>query len=89
MGSGASLPYGQLWVSTEGGKGTARKFALKNPDGAPVQNLTQAKEAPEVLKHARREEALPVAKAGRTGFSGFAARARRRPRGSSVSRDKT
>jgi integrase len=62
--------YGQLWVEVDG-RMTSRKFALKNPDGSAVANLTQAKEAFEILRQARREETLPTPGV-RTGFSEFA-----------------
>jgi integrase len=52
--------YGQLWVSRDDGKKTARKFPLSNADDHPVQTLNEAKEAMEVLRHDRRERQLPT-----------------------------
>ncbi len=52
--------YAQLWVSREDGTKTARKFPLLTPDGAPVTNLAEAKEAAEVLRNDRRENVLPM-----------------------------
>ena len=49
--------YGQLWMKIEK---TARKFPLVNADGGPVQTLNEAKEAMEVLRNDRRENALPT-----------------------------
>ncbi len=52
--------YAQLWVSRDDGKKTARKFPLLTPDGVPVANLAEAKEAADVLRNDRREKALPT-----------------------------
>ena len=52
--------YAQLWVSRDDGKKTARKFPLLTPDGAPVANLSEAKESAEVLRNDRREKNLPT-----------------------------
>ena len=52
--------YAQLWVTRNDGNKTARKFPLLTPDGAPVINLAQAKEAAEVLRNDRRIDALPT-----------------------------
>lgn len=52
--------YGQLWVDREDGSKTARKFPLLNADGEPVKALLDAKEAMEVLRNTRRENALPT-----------------------------
>jgi len=51
--------YTQLWVTRDDGQKTARKFPLLTPDGAPVTNLIQAKEAADVLRNDRREKTLP------------------------------
>ena len=53
--------YGQLWVDRGDGKKTARRFPLLNGDNAPARTLQEAKEALEILKHGRRENALPTA----------------------------
>jgi integrase len=58
--------YGRLWTD-----GMSRRFPLTNPDGSPLQNLTQAREAYEELRHARRKDALPSA-GMKTGFRTFA-----------------
>lgn len=47
-------------MSREDGQKTARKFPLLKPDGAPVANLNQAKEAADVLRNDRREKKLPT-----------------------------
>ena len=52
--------YAQLWVSREDGAKTARKFPLLTPDGVPVANLAEAKEAADVLRNDRRENVLPT-----------------------------
>lgn len=53
--------YGQLWVTTESGGKTARKFPLKL-DGEPVRGVAEAKEAFDILKQSRRTDALPPAR---------------------------
>ncbi|MGB8353412.1 MAG: site-specific integrase [Chthoniobacteraceae bacterium] len=53
--------YGQLWIDRGDGKKTARRFPLANEEKAPVRNLQEAKEALEVLRNDRRENALPTA----------------------------
>jgi site-specific recombinase XerD len=50
----------QLWTDRGDGKKTARRFALLNPDGAPVRNIPEAKEALERLRQGRREDTLPT-----------------------------
>ena len=52
--------YVQLWVTRDDGQKTARKFPLVTPDGAPVENLAEAKEAADVLRNDRRENLLPT-----------------------------
>ena len=52
--------YAQLWVAREDGQKTARKFPLLTDEGAPVENLAEAKEAAEVLRNDRREKKLPT-----------------------------
>ena len=52
--------YTQLWVTRDDGQKTARKFPLLTPDGTPVANLIQAKEAADVLRNDRREMTLPT-----------------------------
>ena len=47
--------YGQLWMKEER---TARRFPLLDEDGNPIANLNAAKEAFEILRHARREKTL-------------------------------
>ncbi len=47
--------YGQLWMKE---KRTARRFPLLDEDGNPIANLNAAKEAFEILRHARREKTL-------------------------------
>ena len=42
------------------GAKTARKFPLLTPDGVSVANLSEAKEAADVLRSNRREKALPI-----------------------------
>lgn len=52
--------YGQIWLERENGTKTARRYALTNKDGTPVTSLTEAKEAHEILRNQRRENALPA-----------------------------
>lgn len=53
--------YAQLWVDRGDGKKTARRFPLLNQDGAPARVLVEAKEALEIKRRDRRENALPTA----------------------------
>lgn len=53
--------YGQLWVDRGNGKKSPRRFPLINEEKAPVRTLQEAKEAFEIKKHERRENALPTA----------------------------
>jgi integrase len=52
--------YAQLWVDRGDGKKSARRFPLFTPDNLPVRTLQEAKEALEVKRHERREDALPL-----------------------------
>ena len=52
--------YAQLWVDRGYGKKSARRFALFTPDNVPACTLQEAKEALEVKRHERREDALPL-----------------------------
>lgn len=52
--------YAQLWVDRGYGKKSARRFALFTPDNLPARTLQEAKEALEVKRHERREDALPL-----------------------------
>ncbi|MBA3831050.1 MAG: site-specific integrase [Chthoniobacterales bacterium] len=51
--------YAQLWVERGDGRKTARRFALFNGDGLAVKNLAEAKEAVEIKRSERRQNALP------------------------------
>ncbi len=53
--------YAQLWVDRGDGKKTARRFPLLNDDGQPARTLNEAKEAAEIKRNERRENALPSA----------------------------
>ncbi len=53
--------YGQLWVDRGNGKKTARRFPLLNDSGKPAGTLAEAKQAFEIKRHERRENALPSA----------------------------
>jgi hypothetical protein len=53
--------YGRLWVDRGNGKKAPRRFPLINEEKAPVRTLQEAKEAFEIKKHERRENALPTA----------------------------
>ena len=53
--------YTQLWVDRGDGKKTARRFPLLKEGNVPVRTLQEAKEALEILRHDRRENALPTA----------------------------
>jgi len=52
--------YAQLWVDRGHGKKSARRFPLFTPDNLPARTLQEAKEALEVKRHERREDALPL-----------------------------
>ena len=52
--------YAQLWVDRGYGKKSARRFPLMTPDNLPARTLQEAKEALEVKRHERREDALPL-----------------------------
>lgn len=52
--------YAQLWVDRGYGKKSARRFPLFTSDNLPVRTLQEAKEALEVKRHERREDALPT-----------------------------
>jgi hypothetical protein len=52
--------YAQLWVDHGYGKKSARRFPLLTPDNLPARTLQEAKEALEVKRHERREDALPL-----------------------------
>lgn len=52
--------YAQLWVDRGYGKKSARRFPLLTPDNLPARTLQEAKEALEVKRHERREDALPL-----------------------------
>src|SRR6266536_5320267 len=52
--------YAQLWVDRGYGKKAPRRFPLFTSDNSPVRTLQQAKEALEVKRHERREDALPL-----------------------------
>lgn len=52
--------YGLLWVPLPNGKKAARRFRLLDAQDRPVADLNAAKEALEILRHRRREDALPV-----------------------------
>lgn len=53
--------YGQLWVDRGNGKKTARRFPLLNDSEKPACTLAEAKQAFEIKRHERRENALPSA----------------------------
>ena len=52
--------YAQLWVDRGYGKKSARRFPLFTSDNSPARTLQEAKEALEVKRHERREDALPL-----------------------------
>jgi len=52
--------YCQLWVDGGEGKKSPRRFPLLTADNLPARTLQEAKEALEVKRHERRENALPV-----------------------------
>src|SRR5712691_4200780 len=52
--------YAQLWVDRGYGKKSARRFPLFTSDNLPARTLQEAKEALEVKRHERREDALPL-----------------------------
>ena len=52
--------YAQLWVDRGYGKKSARRFPLLTPDNLPARTLQEAKEALDVKRHERREDALPL-----------------------------
>jgi hypothetical protein len=52
--------YAQLWVDCGYGKKSPRRFPLFTPDNSPARTLQEAKEALEVKRHERREDALPL-----------------------------
>jgi len=52
--------YAQLWVDRGYGKKSARRFPLFTPENLPARTLQEAKEALEVKRHERREDALPL-----------------------------
>jgi len=52
--------YAQLWIDRGYGKKSARRFPLFTPDNLPARTLQEAKEALEVKRHERREDALPL-----------------------------
>jgi integrase len=52
--------YAQLWVDRGDGRKTARRFPLATKDGEAVRTLQEAKEAAEIKRHERRENALPI-----------------------------
>ena len=51
--------HGQLWIERANGTKAARRFPL-TVDGRPVETITEAKEAMDILRHRRREEKLPT-----------------------------
>ena len=53
--------YCQLWIDRGDGKKTARRFPLITEDKAPVRTLQEAKDAYEIKRNERRENALPTA----------------------------
>jgi integrase len=62
--------YGQLWIERSDGRKAARRFPLMK-DLRPVATLAEAKEALEVLRHERRENALPT-EGRKPSFADFA-----------------
>jgi integrase len=52
--------YGLLKVEMPNGKKVARRYRLLDAEERPVGDLNAAKEALEILRHRRREDALPV-----------------------------
>jgi integrase len=52
--------YAQLWVDRGYGKKSARRFPLFTSYNLPARNLQEAKEALEIKRHERREDALPL-----------------------------
>ncbi|MGC1321590.1 MAG: tyrosine-type recombinase/integrase [Candidatus Udaeobacter sp.] len=52
--------YAQLWVDCGYGKKSPRRFPLFTPDNLPARTLQEAREALEVKRHERREDALPL-----------------------------
>ena len=52
--------YAQLWVDRGYGKKAPRRFPLFTSDNLPTRTLQEAKEALEVKRHERREDALPI-----------------------------
>lgn len=55
-----SVYYGLLKVEKPNGKKVARRYRLLDAEERPVADLVSAKEAFEILRHRRREDALPV-----------------------------
>ena len=55
-----SVYYGLLKVEKANGKKVARRYRLLDAEERPVEDLNAAKEALEILRHRRREDALPV-----------------------------
>ncbi len=53
--------YCQLWVDRGDGKKTARRFPLITEDKSPARTLQEAKDAYEIKRNERRENALPTA----------------------------
>src|SRR5438874_4885011 len=52
--------YAQLWVDRGYGKKSARRFPLFTSENLAARTLQEAKEALEVKRHERREDALPL-----------------------------
>src|SRR2546427_6560671 len=52
--------YAQLWIDRGYGKKSARRFPLLTSENLPARTLQEAKEALEVKRHERREDALPL-----------------------------
>lgn len=66
--------YGQVWAEVEGRR-ASRKYALRNVDGSPVGTLSQAREALERLRVARKgAEGLPKGERSGVGFAVLAER---------------
>ena len=55
-----SVYYGLLKVEKANGKKVASRFRLLDAEDRPVADLNAAREALEILRHRRREDALPV-----------------------------
>lgn len=55
-----SVFYGLLKVELPNGKKMARRYRLLDAEERPVSDLNAARESLEILRHRRREEALPV-----------------------------